>query len=106
MTGELPGIRQTSALFCMNDLMALGAIRALQDAGVSIPGDIAVVGYDDSEFGRYARPQLTTVHQPKEELAVLSCDRLFYQMEKQRTDREIKKKLISIQPVLVEREST
>jgi LacI family transcriptional regulator len=106
VTGELPGILQTSALFCMNDLMALGAMRALQDAGVSIPGEIAVVGYDDSEFGRYARPQLTTVHQPKEELAVLSCDRLFYQMEKQRTDREIKKKLISIQPVLVEREST
>ncbi len=103
---HLEAVAKTSAVFCMNDLMAFGCMRALSDAGISIPGQIAVVGYDDSEYGQYYSPSLTTVHQPKEELAVLSCDRLFFQMEKQRTDQPVMKKLISIQPVLVVREST
>lgn len=99
-------IKKAEALFAANDLMALGAIKALQAAGLRIPEDIAVVGYDDSAFGKYCSPALTSIHQPREELAVLSCDRLFYQMEKKKQGGEILKKLISIQPVLVHRESS
>jgi len=99
-------MRQFDALFASNDLMGLGAIRALKDHGVEVPGDIAVVGYDDSEFGRYNNPALTSIHQPREELAHISCDRLFIQMEKKKNGEEILKKRISIQPVLIPRESS
>lgn len=94
------------AVFALNDLMAFGAIRALTDNGVRVPEDIAVVGYDDSEYAQYFKPKLTTIHQPKEELSVLSCDRLFYQIEKKRANLPQLKKWISIQPVLVARESS
>ncbi len=99
-------IVKCDALFAMNDLMAIGAIRAIQENALSVPEDIAVVGYDDSEHGRYIKPMLTSIHQPKEELAVLSCQRLFYQMDKQKAGLTIKKKLIRIQPELVIRYSS
>jgi LacI family transcriptional regulator len=51
-------------LFAANDQMAAGAYSAIHDAGLSIPGDIAVVGYDDDTYGLTATPTLTTVHQP------------------------------------------
>jgi DNA-binding LacI/PurR family transcriptional regulator len=46
-----------------SDLIALGAIRALQHAGMSIPGDVSVIGYDDVPFARYSRPALSTISQ-------------------------------------------
>lgn len=49
------------AVFCYNDLLALGAIRALIRAGRRIPEDVAVVGLDDIEEGQYSTPSLTTV---------------------------------------------
>ncbi|MBI9101042.1 MAG: LacI family DNA-binding transcriptional regulator [Spirochaetales bacterium] len=103
---RLDEFRQFDALFAMNDLMAIGAIKAFKEEGLSVPEDISVVGYDDSEYGQYFSPGLTTIHQPKEELAVLSCQRLFFQMEKQKAGLDVMKKLISIQPVLVIRDST
>ncbi|WP_239127520.1 LacI family DNA-binding transcriptional regulator [Asanoa siamensis] len=56
-------------LFVANDLMAEGAVRALQEMGREVPGDISVVGFDDSSAALEARPQLTTVRQPVEEMA-------------------------------------
>ncbi|GII76799.1 LacI family transcriptional regulator [Sphaerisporangium rufum] len=57
------------AVFCFNDLLALGALRTLLERGVDVPGDIAVAGFDDIEDGRYATPTLTTVAPDKEQLA-------------------------------------
>jgi DNA-binding LacI/PurR family transcriptional regulator len=62
------------ALFCFNDLMALGALRALHEAGVRVPEDIAVVGWDDIEDGRYSMPTLTTVSPDKHQIARLAVD--------------------------------
>jgi LacI family transcriptional regulator, galactose operon repressor len=53
-----------SAVFCGNDLMALGALDAAADLGLSVPGDIAVVGYDDLEWSSLVHPRLTTVVNP------------------------------------------
>ncbi|WP_030154857.1 LacI family DNA-binding transcriptional regulator [Glycomyces sp. NRRL B-16210] len=49
------------AIFCFSDLLAVGAMRAVFDAGLSVPEDVAVVGIDDIEEGRFSRPSLSTV---------------------------------------------
>jgi LacI family transcriptional regulator len=56
--------RDFTAIFCFNDIAAIGAIRALKDAGLSVPGDVSVVGFDDIQSAEYATPSLTTVRQP------------------------------------------
>jgi len=56
------------AVFAASDLMAAGAIRALRQAGRRIPGDVAIVGFDDSTIAAQTDPPLTTVHQPVEEM--------------------------------------
>lgn len=57
-----------SALFCANDEMAIGAMRALISHGLRIPEDVSVVGFDDIRYSRYTSPPLTTVSQPKNAL--------------------------------------
>ena len=52
------------ALVCANDQMAIGAMTALQHAGLNVPGDVAVTGLDGIQLGRHLRPSLTTVVQP------------------------------------------
>ncbi len=52
------------AVFAQNDLMALGALQAIAEAGLRVPEDVAIVGFDDSPLGAVARPPLTTVRQP------------------------------------------
>lgn len=56
-----------TAIFAANDLMALGAIMAIEEKGLKIPDDIAIVGFDDISLASLIRPRLTTVAQPKEE---------------------------------------
>ncbi|MBE0699064.1 MAG: substrate-binding domain-containing protein, partial [Anaerolineaceae bacterium] len=57
-----------TAIFAANDIMALGAMYAIQDAGLTIPNHIAVVGYDDRDFSAWIRPALTTVRMPSLEM--------------------------------------
>ena len=61
---------QPTAIFALNDLMALGALRAAAEDGCSIPRDLAVVGYDDLELSQFTNPPLTTIAQPKKEIGV------------------------------------
>lgn len=58
-----------TAIFASNDDMALGAMAAIAEAGLSTPEDISVAGFDDSAGGRFSRPQLTTMRQPLVEMA-------------------------------------
>ena len=57
-----------TAIFALNDLMAIGALRAAAEAGCSVPKDLAVVGYDDLEIAHFTNPPLTTIAQPKKEI--------------------------------------
>jgi DNA-binding LacI/PurR family transcriptional regulator len=63
-----------SALLCGNDLIAIGAISALQEAGLRVPEDISVVGVDDIVFARLACPPLTTIHVPREDLGKMGFE--------------------------------
>lgn len=58
-----------TALFATNDLLAIGAMRAIRELDLAIPNDLSVVGCDDAEFAAYQDPPLTTVHLPIEEMA-------------------------------------
>lgn len=65
-----------TAIFCANDLTALGAYDALHELGMRIPEDVSVVGYDDREIARFARPPLTTVLLPHFEMGMLAAEYL------------------------------
>jgi len=68
MLGLLAGQDRPDAVFCANDEMAIGAQQAIAESGLNVPGDIAVVGFDDLRFGAFASPPLTTIRQPTTEL--------------------------------------
>jgi len=64
------------AVFCYNDLLALGALRVLHERGMRVPQDVALVGFDDIEDGRYSTPSLTTVRPDKQRIAQLAVELL------------------------------
>jgi DNA-binding LacI/PurR family transcriptional regulator len=70
-SGDLP-----DAVFCYNDLLALGALRVLLGEGVKVPDDVAVIGFDDIEDGRFHTPSLSTVAPDKHQIAQLAVERL------------------------------
>ncbi len=70
-----------SAVFCMCDAMALGALLAIRESGRSVPDDISVVGYDDLPFSRYTSPPLTTIHQPVFDMGGLAARCVIDQVE-------------------------
>ncbi|MEV4076902.1 LacI family DNA-binding transcriptional regulator [Nonomuraea fuscirosea] len=69
------------AVFCYNDLLALGAMRAVLARGLRVPEDVAVVGFDGIEEGRFATPPLTTIVPDKEKIAELAVSRLLERVE-------------------------
>src|SRR6476661_359044 len=77
----LAGEIEADALVCANDELALGVMSRLQDAGRSVPADLAVVGWDDVMTSRYVRPGMTTVRQPVHELGVLAAERLHQRVD-------------------------
>ena len=70
----------TTAVFAMSDLVAMGVIRALKDMGKRVPEDVSVFGFDGIEMGKYFLPSLTTIVQPREEIARKSVEVLLEMM--------------------------
>ena len=68
------------AVFCFNDLLALGALHALREKGLDVPGDVAVVGFDDIEECSYSSPTLTTIRPDKARIAQLAVEILAARM--------------------------
>lgn len=90
------------AVFCYNDLVAAGAIRTLYGAGVRVPDDIAVVGFDDTEEARYLTPSLTSIAPDKAAIASSAVEQLF-----KRLDGDTRSRLVLEVPFHLEaREST
>jgi DNA-binding LacI/PurR family transcriptional regulator len=79
--GSLPAMKRLlaleeppSAVFCYNDLTAVGALRAIRDKGLRVPEDISVIGFDDLAIASFTDPPLTTVRQPKEEMGRMAIE--------------------------------
>jgi len=70
-----------TALFAMDDTMAIGALGAAVDMGWAVPADLSIVGFDDMEVAAYVRPALTTVRQPTEELGRKALELLLTMIE-------------------------
>jgi DNA-binding LacI/PurR family transcriptional regulator len=74
MQAELAAGSDAEAWFCGDDVLSLGAISALRDAGLSVPGDVGVIGLNDMEMAGWAGVSLTTIHQPFDEIIAASID--------------------------------
>ncbi len=74
------------AVFAYNDTIALGAMRAMYEHGLRVPEDVAVIGFDDVEEGRFSRPTLTTVSPDKESIGRLAVQSLIARVEGRLTD--------------------
>ncbi len=92
-----------TAVFCANDLLALGLMRGLMKQGISIPGDFALVGYDDVEFASMLSTPLTTIRQPKYELGRTAAELLLDEASNPTSHQH---KHIVFQPELIVRESS
>jgi LacI family transcriptional regulator len=70
-----------TAVFAANDSMAIGCLFALREAGVSVPGDVALAGFDDIPIARYLTPPLSSVHVPIAELGTRAMERLLFAVQ-------------------------
>ncbi|MFP5235470.1 MAG: LacI family DNA-binding transcriptional regulator [Acidobacteriota bacterium] len=95
--------RDFTAVFCFNDIAAIGAIRALKDVGFSVPGDVSVVGFDDILSAAYSTPSLTTVRQPLGEMGKRGAQVLLDRIADKTKPFPFE---IVVEPELVVREST
>jgi LacI family transcriptional regulator len=98
----LPSSRRPTAAFCANDLVAMGLLQHAIGAGLEVPGDLAIVGYDDIEFAAAAAVPLTSVRQPREELGRTAARLLLSEA----SDPAHTHEQVVFQPELVARAST
>ena len=99
----IPAARRPTAVFCANDLLALGLVQQVIRLGLRVPEDVALVGYDDIEFAQAANVPLTTVSQPRELLGRAAVELL---LEQRRGPESQHRREVVFQPELVVREST
>ncbi|MEM9230643.1 MAG: LacI family DNA-binding transcriptional regulator [Pseudomonadota bacterium] len=99
----IAGANRPRAIFAVNDYMAIGALHALHTVGLSVPDDVAVMGFDDIPVAALAYPSLTTVSQPQAELGRRAAVCLMSRINKERSGRGVAKE---VEFAIVERAST
>ena len=97
--------RPPTAIFCANDLMALGALEALKQLKLRVPEDVSVMGYDDQEIARHAHPPLTTLVLPNYEMGQAAVEMLLAGERQRPAGARIRRSLTKIDGPLVVRES-
>ncbi len=95
--------RRPTAVFAANDLLALGLLQAFLLAGLRVPGDVALIGYDDIEYASSAAVPLSSVRQPAFEMGRRAADLLLKEIE---SDGAVEPEQVVFEPELVVREST
>lgn len=99
----LKGGKPFTALFAFNDVCAIGAIRAFREAGMRVPEDVSVVGFDDIYEAAYHIPALTTIKQPLRRMGMLAAETLVKRISEPEEDFP---PFVQVEPELVVREST
>ena len=97
----MPARTRPTAAFCGNDLVALGLLQQVIGSGRSVPGDLAIVGYDDIEFAAAAAVPLTSVSQPRQELGRTAAELVLAEADPDHTHQQV-----LFRPELVARGST
>lgn len=92
---------EITALFCHNDLVAVGAMQACAELGLQVPDDIAIIGYDDIRLAALVSPALTTLHIPRAEIGAKSMQMLLEQIEVEAAEP----KKVHLKPELIVRAS-
>ncbi|WP_117212050.1 LacI family DNA-binding transcriptional regulator [Allorhizocola rhizosphaerae] len=100
---ELPAQQRPTAVFCANDLLALGVLQGLTHRGLRVPEDVAIVGYDDIEFAAAAAVPLSSVRQPREQLGRTATELLLDEIQ---ANGDHQHRHVLFQPELVVRAST
>jgi DNA-binding LacI/PurR family transcriptional regulator len=90
-----------TAIICVNDIMAVGALRELRDQGLRVPEDVSVTGFDNIKLAQFCYPALTSMHIPRDEIGQIICDFLGLREGTTMLEREI-----VIDPEFVVRDST
>lgn len=92
------------AIFSTNNIMTLDILEGIKRMGLTVPNDIALVGYDETVWSRHLNPPLTTVKQPAYEMGELAAQKLIQLIESKNKDNEIPE-LVSLEPHLIVRQS-
>jgi LacI family transcriptional regulator len=95
-----------TALFAFNDISAIGAIRALQEAGLRVPEDVSVLGFDDIYAAAFHNPALTTIRQPLFEMGSLAAQTLLKRLAKGPENGKEVPEMLTVEPKLIVRQST
>jgi len=104
MKKVLSGGEKFTALFSFNDISAIGAIRALEEAGLRVPSDVSVLGFDDIYAAAFHNPALTTIRQPLFEMGSLAAQTL---LDKLNNNKQTEyQPVLSVEPTLIVRNST
>jgi LacI family transcriptional regulator len=90
-----------SAIFCANDLMAVGCLEALGELGVQVPAEVSVMGYDDQEISQHTHPPLSTLVLPSYEMGRLAVETLLAEVR----DPQVRRRQLKVEGRLVERET-
>jgi LacI family transcriptional regulator len=90
-----------TAILCFNDISAIGSIRALYDAGLKVPEDVSVLGFDDIQSASFHMPSLTTIRQPLQQMGSAGAASLLQQLAGEHPPH-----ILRVEPELIVREST
>jgi LacI family transcriptional regulator/LacI family repressor for deo operon, udp, cdd, tsx, nupC, and nupG len=101
--GSISAADRPTAVICFNDLVAIGLMRALRELGLSVPGDISIVGHDDIDLLAYLPLGLTTIHVPKRDMAEVATELLIRHIESREA---LMPRRVLVHAELVVREST
>ena len=93
--------RDFSAVVCFNDVSAIGAIRALHEGGLQVPGEVSVIGFDDVTVASFCVPSLTTIRQPLQQMGATAASMLLKKIRGEHIESVVK-----MEPELMVREST
>jgi DNA-binding LacI/PurR family transcriptional regulator len=97
-------VPRPTAVLASDDSMAIGVLRATHEAGLRVPQDISITGFDDIELAKYTVPALTTVRQPIDEMAEKAIELMIAQIQGQKIQEEVR--FIEMEPQLIVRNST